>query len=53
MRPQPSWDVITAALELFGDQKRWKELQRRAMAQDFSWKRSAERYREVYQKVLS
>jgi starch synthase len=46
-------DVITAALELFRDQEKWQELQRRAMAQEFSWKRSAEQYREIYEKVLN
>ena len=46
-------DIVRAALELFRDPVKWQELQRRAMAQEFSWKRSAEQYREVYEKVLN
>jgi starch synthase len=46
-------ETIQSALQLFGDKPKWIELQRRAMAQDFSWERSAEQYLGVYQKVLS
>jgi starch synthase len=47
------FETIKSALSLFNDRVRWMELQRRAMAQDFSWRRSAERYLGVYERVLS
>ena len=36
------------AIELWHDQGAWQGMQRVAMAQDFSWQRSAERYLELY-----
>ena len=47
------FDSIKAALELFRNREEWLELQRRAMAQEFSWQRSAEQYLGVYERVLS
>jgi starch synthase len=46
-------ETIRSALQLFENKPEWIDLQRRAMAQDFSWERSAEQYLEVYQRVLS
>jgi starch synthase len=46
-------EAIQAALQLYENKPKWIELQRRAMAWDFSWKRSAEHYLDVYRKVLS
>ena len=46
-------DSVKAALELFRNPEKWLELQRRAMAQEFSWRRSAGDYLEVYEMVLS
>ena len=46
-------ETIKSALELFQNKPKWMELQRRAMAQDFSWERSAEQYLDVYERVLS
>jgi starch synthase len=46
-------EIILAALQLFENKSEWMELQRRAMARDFSWVRSAEQYLDVYQRVLS
>jgi len=43
--------AIRSALDRYGDRERWEELQRRGMARDFSWKRSARQYLEVYRKV--
>ena len=45
-------DAITRAIRAYGDGDGWQELVRRAMGFDFSWERSAERYRELYQKAL-
>jgi starch synthase len=39
---------ITEAVEVFKDKAAWRGLQRRAMREDFSWRRSAERYMELY-----
>jgi len=46
-------ETIKTALELFRNKPQWVELQRRAMAQEFSWKHAAEQYLQVYEKVLS
>lgn len=46
-------ETIKAALELFRDRMKWMELQRRAMAQEFSWKHAAEQYLQVYDGVLN
>jgi starch synthase len=41
-------DAISRCLELFPDQEAWRELQRRGMAQDFSWEHSARQYLQLY-----
>ena len=43
--------AINNALEVYGDQKSWKELVKRGMDQDFSWRTSAKQYNELYTKV--
>jgi starch synthase len=48
----PLVETIQAALQLYENKPKWIELQRRAMALDFSWERSAEQYLDVYRKVL-
>ena len=40
--------AMRRAIALWHDQDTWRSVQRVAMAQDFSWQRSAERYRELY-----
>ena len=49
-------DALLAALKrahrLFENKTHWKELVRRAMKSDFSWDRSAEKYLDLYHKVL-
>ncbi len=44
--------AIKNAVELFADKKTWIELQKKGMAEDFSWDRAAEKYLELYEKVL-
>jgi starch synthase len=39
---------LTTAVELFADKEAWGPLMARAMKEDFSWRRSAERYIELY-----
>ncbi len=50
--PEAFLEAIKSALELFRDSRKWIEIQKRAMAQDFSWDRSARQYIEVYEKTL-
>jgi starch synthase len=40
--------AINNALEVYGDQKLWKQLVRRDLQQDFSWTVSAKKYIELY-----
>ncbi len=44
---------IKRVLEVFPDRQQWSELQRTAMAQDFSWAVSARHYFQLYQRVLA
>jgi starch synthase len=49
--PPQSGDFLAATLRAIGlwrDPSVWRGLQQTAMAQDFSWQRSAERYLELY-----
>ena len=43
--------AINNALEVFGDQRSWKELVKRGMNQDFSWTESAKKYIQLYKNV--
>lgn len=45
--------AMDRGLEVFHNQKAWTALQRRAMAMDFSWERSAKQYVDLYQQRLS
>jgi len=44
---------IKEAVKIFSNKKEWKKLVQKAMQQDFSWERSAKRYVELYEKVLT
>jgi starch synthase len=44
--------AIQRASDLWTDQETWQILMRKGMAADFSWKRSAERYLDLYQSLL-
>jgi starch synthase len=46
------WDSIKRAREIFHEPKVWMKLIDRAMAQDFSWKKAAERYEKVYAELV-
>ncbi|MBN2604738.1 MAG: glycogen synthase GlgA [Bacilli bacterium] len=43
--------TISFALEVYQNQKIWKSLVKRGMAQDFSWKQSAFKYLDLYKKL--
>jgi starch synthase len=45
-------DTLKRALQAFPDRSRWAELQKAGMAQDFSWPRSAQKYVELYKKLI-
>ncbi len=45
-------DAIVRAINAYADQSTWHRLVQRAMDFDFSWARSAERYRQLYEKAL-
>jgi len=44
---------IKESAKIFSNKKEWKKLVQKAMQQDFSWERSAKRYVELYEKVLT
>lgn len=45
--------AVSTAVEVFHDKEAWSQLQRNAMAQDFSWDRSALRYIELYRQAVA
>ena len=45
-------EVTKKALEVYKNKEEWNELTKRVMKQDFSWKSSAEKYIEIYKRVL-
>ncbi len=47
-RPEALSDALDRALAVYADPERWQELQRRGMQTDFSWRRSARAYEELY-----
>ena len=44
--------AIDRGLSAYSDKKAWTALQRRAMAMDFSWQRSAQLYSDLYKTLL-
>ncbi len=44
--------AVQEALAVWSDQDAWKLMMRRGMAKDFSWRASAERYRELYARLI-
>ena len=44
---------LSRALELYQQRDKWEGLMSRAMAQDFSWERSADEYLMLYHRVIS
>jgi starch synthase len=45
-------DTLRRALKLYPYHSRWADLQKAGMAQDFSWTKSAQKYLEIYLKLL-
>jgi len=50
--PSALREAIQRGLNLFDDKAAWGALQRRAMMKDFSWRKSAEEYNELYKGAL-
>lgn len=51
--PSALMGAIERAWRVFKNKpKEWQQTQREGMARDFSWKQSAERYRDLYQELL-
>jgi starch synthase len=46
------WDAIKRAREIYRNRNVWTRLMKRAMARDFSWEASAERYEELYKELV-
>jgi len=50
--PEAFLKAIHTALEAYKDQKLWRRLMQNAMAQDFSWTKSARAYLELYRQLV-
>ena len=46
-------DTLRRALTLYPYHSRWANLQKAGMAQDFSWPKSAQKYLELYKKLIA
>jgi starch synthase len=47
------WDAMKRARQVFGDQRLWTKLMKRAMARNFSWDVAAQRYEALYQELVA
>ncbi len=45
--------AIRRAINLFGRKRIWRRIMKQAMTRDYSWRRSAEKYVELYRKALT
>jgi starch synthase len=45
--------AVAAAMRIFNDHDAWRQLQRNALSQDFSWERSARQYIELYHQAVA
>ena len=46
------WDAIKRARQIFRDRRPWTKLMKRAMARNFSWGTSAQRYEALYRELI-
>jgi starch synthase len=44
--------AIQRAIAVFGDREAWRSMQEQGMKADFSWRRSGQRYAELYKRLL-
>jgi len=45
--------ALSRAIDLYKDKASWRDVQKRIMKLDFSWKKSAIHYRDLYKKLIS
>ncbi|MBN1353044.1 MAG: glycogen synthase GlgA [Candidatus Omnitrophica bacterium] len=45
-------EAVRRAISLYNDREKWQDVQKRIMKLDFSWDKSALRYKELYQKLV-
>jgi starch synthase len=50
--PEALVEALRRALATYPEQAKWQKLQRNCMKQDFSWTKSAQQYRTVYQSLI-
>jgi starch synthase len=50
--PEAFLKALHTALAAFEDQKLWRKIVQNAMSQDFSWKKSAQTYLDLYKKLV-
>jgi len=50
--PESMYYAIARAVVAFSDQTRWQRLMQRGMRQDLSWTASAEKYRQLYRRIV-
>jgi starch synthase len=51
-KPESFLKAIQAAVNLYADTNAWGKIMANGMKADFSWSRSAQKYLEVYEKIL-
>jgi starch synthase len=51
--PEALLGAVQEALRVFADRTMWQQLVCNAMAQDFSWAQSAQRYLDLYRQVVT
>lgn len=50
--PYAFFGTVVRALEYYKDDKKWSEMVKNCMKEDFSWTHSAQKYEELYYRVL-
>jgi len=50
--PEPLLGAVLRGLDCYANQFEWERIRRNAMARDFGWERSVERYLEVYRSAV-
>ncbi|HTP65001.1 MAG TPA: glycogen synthase GlgA [Geobacteraceae bacterium] len=51
--PEALWEALMRTVRAFNDKEKWKKIVRRGMNCDYSWKRSAVKYEELYRRALA
>ncbi|MBZ5557069.1 MAG: glycogen synthase GlgA [Acidobacteriia bacterium] len=50
--PEALLGALARALDLFGQPRKWRAMQRAGMQEDFSWHRSAQEYVKIYDRAI-